>query len=141
MDERYAVIDVAGKGLVIFSAYVLFGCIVNQVIRSSNIVSCSHAGIVNVVKDAVAKFAKPIYMVNSLYYHSLESQHINNRLSAVCILAGQNSPREYRPRWTFFPDSSDLHPHIFYLCIALVSTPKLHWRRLSERVVCRQGSA
>ncbi|KII92071.1 hypothetical protein PLICRDRAFT_36846 [Plicaturopsis crispa FD-325 SS-3] len=44
MDERYAVIDVAGKGLVIFSA-------------------CSHAGIVNVVKDAVAKFSRPIHMI------------------------------------------------------------------------------
>ncbi|RDB25048.1 7,8-dihydropterin-6-methyl-4-(beta-D-ribofuranosyl)-aminobenzene-5'-phosphate synthase [Hypsizygus marmoreus] len=44
MDERYAAIDVAGKGLVIFSA-------------------CSHAGIVNVVKDAIAVFARPIYMI------------------------------------------------------------------------------
>ncbi|OBZ67114.1 hypothetical protein A0H81_12902 [Grifola frondosa] len=44
MDERYAAIDVLGKGLVIFSA-------------------CSHAGIVNVVKDAVAKFSRPIHMI------------------------------------------------------------------------------
>ncbi|OCH89009.1 hypothetical protein OBBRIDRAFT_43879 [Obba rivulosa] len=44
MDERYATIDVAGKGLVLFSA-------------------CSHAGIVNVVKDAVANFSRPVYMV------------------------------------------------------------------------------
>ncbi|KAJ7217946.1 beta-lactamase-like protein [Mycena pura] len=44
MDERYAVIDVAGKGLVIFSA-------------------CSHAGIVNVVQDALAKFSRPVYMI------------------------------------------------------------------------------
>ncbi|KAJ7497402.1 beta-lactamase-like protein [Mycena latifolia] len=44
LDERYAVIDVAGKGLVIFSA-------------------CSHAGIVNVVRDALAKFSRPIHMV------------------------------------------------------------------------------
>ncbi|CAA7259091.1 unnamed protein product [Cyclocybe aegerita] len=44
MDERYAAIDVAGKGLVVFS-------------------SCSHAGIVNVVKDAINMFARPIYMV------------------------------------------------------------------------------
>ncbi|KAI9569745.1 beta-lactamase-like protein [Boletus coccyginus] len=44
MDERYAAIDVAGKGLVIFSA-------------------CSHAGIVNVVKDAVRKLVRPVYMV------------------------------------------------------------------------------
>jgi len=44
MDERYACIDVTGKGLVIFSA-------------------CSHAGIVNVVKDAVAKFSRPIHMI------------------------------------------------------------------------------
>lgn len=44
MDERYAAIDVAGKGLVIFSA-------------------CSHAGIVNVVKDAISVFSRPIYMV------------------------------------------------------------------------------
>jgi len=44
MDERYAAIDVTGKGLVIFSA-------------------CSHAGIVNVVKDAIAVFSRPIYMI------------------------------------------------------------------------------
>jgi len=44
MDERYACIDVVGKGLVIFSA-------------------CSHAGIVNVVKDAVTKFRRPIHMI------------------------------------------------------------------------------
>jgi 7,8-dihydropterin-6-yl-methyl-4-(beta-D-ribofuranosyl)aminobenzene 5'-phosphate synthase len=44
MDERYLVVDVLGKGLVIFS-------------------SCTHAGIVNVVRDAIAKFSRPIYMV------------------------------------------------------------------------------
>ncbi|KAG6879662.1 hypothetical protein C0992_013198 [Termitomyces sp. T32_za158] len=44
MDERYAAIDVIGKGLVIFSA-------------------CSHAGIVNVIKDAITVFSRPIYMV------------------------------------------------------------------------------
>jgi len=44
MDERYAAIDVKGKGLVIFSA-------------------CSHAGIVNVVKDAVKKLNRSIYMI------------------------------------------------------------------------------
>jgi len=44
MDERYAAIDVDGTGLVIISA-------------------CSHAGIVNVVKDAVKRFAKPVHMV------------------------------------------------------------------------------
>ncbi|KAH9940423.1 beta-lactamase-like protein [Epithele typhae] len=44
MDERYAAIDVLGKGLVIFS-------------------SCSHAGIVNVVKDAINTFARPVYMI------------------------------------------------------------------------------
>ncbi|KAF8622674.1 hypothetical protein AX15_006780 [Amanita polypyramis BW_CC] len=44
MDERYAAVDVAGKGLVIFSA-------------------CSHAGIVNVVKDAITTFKRPVYMI------------------------------------------------------------------------------
>ncbi|KAL5507280.1 hypothetical protein ACEPAH_6736 [Sanghuangporus vaninii] len=44
MDERYAAIDVLGKGLVIFSA-------------------CSHAGIVNVITDAVKTFQRPIHMV------------------------------------------------------------------------------
>ncbi|KIY66895.1 hypothetical protein CYLTODRAFT_423042 [Cylindrobasidium torrendii FP15055 ss-10] len=44
MDERYAAIDVLGKGLVIFSA-------------------CSHAGIVNVIKHAVDTFSRPIYMI------------------------------------------------------------------------------
>jgi len=37
-------IDVAGKGLVLFSA-------------------CSHAGIVNVVKDAISSFSRPVYML------------------------------------------------------------------------------
>ncbi|KAF7376235.1 hypothetical protein MSAN_00038700 [Mycena sanguinolenta] len=44
LDERYAVVDVAGKGLVIFSA-------------------CSHSGIVNVVQDALLKFSRPIHMI------------------------------------------------------------------------------
>ncbi|KAF4599774.1 hypothetical protein EYR40_006875 [Pleurotus pulmonarius] len=44
MDERYLVIDIAGKGLVIFSA-------------------CSHSGIVNVVKDAITTLGRPIYMI------------------------------------------------------------------------------
>jgi 7,8-dihydropterin-6-yl-methyl-4-(beta-D-ribofuranosyl)aminobenzene 5'-phosphate synthase len=44
MDERYAAIDVVGKGLVVFSA-------------------CSHAGIVNVLKDVIDKLQRPIYMV------------------------------------------------------------------------------
>jgi len=44
MDERYVVIDVVGKGLVIFSA-------------------CSHAGIVNVVRDAIKTHKRPIYMI------------------------------------------------------------------------------
>ncbi|TDL26305.1 hypothetical protein BD410DRAFT_577471 [Rickenella mellea] len=44
MDERYATVDVLGKGLVIFSA-------------------CSHAGIVNVAKDAIKTFKRPIHMV------------------------------------------------------------------------------
>ncbi|KZO98969.1 metallo-beta-lactamase protein [Calocera viscosa TUFC12733] len=44
LDERYAAINVKGKGLVVIS-------------------SCSHAGIVNVLKDAVQRFKRPIYMV------------------------------------------------------------------------------
>ncbi|KAF5320129.1 hypothetical protein D9611_010275 [Ephemerocybe angulata] len=44
MDERYAAVDVEGKGLVVFS-------------------SCSHAGIVNVIRDAVKTFNRPIYMI------------------------------------------------------------------------------
>ncbi|KAI0268652.1 metallo-beta-lactamase protein [Gloeopeniophorella convolvens] len=44
MDERYGAVDVVGKGLVIFSA-------------------CSHAGVVNVVKDAVQRFSRPVYMI------------------------------------------------------------------------------
>lgn len=44
MDERYVAVDVIGKGIIIFSA-------------------CSHAGIVNVVKDVVQRFSRPIYMI------------------------------------------------------------------------------
>ena len=46
MDERYAAVDVLGKGLVLFS-------------------SCSHAGICNVVTDAIERFGRPVYMVSS----------------------------------------------------------------------------
>ena len=45
MDERYAAVDVLGKGLVLFS-------------------SCSHAGICNVVTDAIKRFQRPVYMVS-----------------------------------------------------------------------------
>jgi len=45
MDERWLGVNVAGKGLIVFSA-------------------CSHAGVVNVLKDARAKFADvPLYCV------------------------------------------------------------------------------
>ena len=63
MDERYAAIDVIGKGLVVFSAWVcgrLCGVRASVLTPSR---SCSHAGIVNVVKDAVDRFSRPIYMV------------------------------------------------------------------------------
>lgn len=65
MDERYAVIDVAGKGLVIFSAYVLGENSCRYFSTHQHNHSCSHAGIVNVVRDAVSKFHRPIYMVRS----------------------------------------------------------------------------
>ncbi|ORY22515.1 beta-lactamase-like protein [Naematelia encephala] len=43
-DERYVVIDVKGKGLVVFS-------------------SCSHAGICNVISDAINQHGRPIYTI------------------------------------------------------------------------------
>lgn len=42
LDERYLAVDVAGQGLYVFSA-------------------CSHAGIVNVARDAAAKLHKPVH--------------------------------------------------------------------------------
>ena len=62
MDERYAAVDVLGKGLVIFSA-LSDQIYLALVPRLTAIDSCSHAGIVNVVKDAVERFSRPIYMV------------------------------------------------------------------------------
>jgi len=59
MDERYAAVDVEGKGLVIFS-------------------SCSHAGIVNVVKDAVSTFNRPIHMIVGGLH--LASSDLHNRI-------------------------------------------------------------
>ncbi|KZS98233.1 hypothetical protein SISNIDRAFT_472261 [Sistotremastrum niveocremeum HHB9708] len=44
LDERYVAVDVIGKGLILFSA-------------------CSHAGICNVVRDAVENFKRPIHMI------------------------------------------------------------------------------
>ncbi|EJU04313.1 hypothetical protein DACRYDRAFT_48508 [Dacryopinax primogenitus] len=57
LDERYSAINVKGKGLIIIS-------------------SCSHAGIVNVLKDAVQRFKRPIYMiVGGLHLAGPELQH------------------------------------------------------------------
>lgn len=70
MDERYALIDVKGKGLVIFSAYVpptrshRAGTHSDADVPISR--SCSHAGIINVVRDAIDKFKRPVHMVRSL---------------------------------------------------------------------------
>ncbi len=65
MDERYAAIDVLGKGLVIFSAYVPRLIQLLTVLCSRwHITRCSHAGIVNVVKHAVDTFSRPVYMVS-----------------------------------------------------------------------------
>lgn len=51
MDERYIAVDVLGKGLFIFSA-------------------CSHAGIVNVIRDAIAKFSRPVHTVRVIIRNS-----------------------------------------------------------------------
>lgn len=84
MDERYAAVDVLGKGLVIFSALSnldLYG----NIRRLTTINSCSHAGIVNVVKDAIKRFSRPIYMVRCCHF-LVNPSPISCRLSVACIL-------------------------------------------------------
>ncbi|KAI0769565.1 beta-lactamase-like protein [Trametes elegans] len=72
MDERYAAIDVVGKGLVIFSA-------------------CSHAGIVNVVKDTAERFNRPVYMIIGGLH--LAGTELADRISpTVDYLANQMRP-------------------------------------------------
>ena len=66
MDERYAAIDVAGKGLIIFSAYVHPSFLFERGPGRTAVLRCSHAGIVNVVKDAVRKLVRPVYMVSRI---------------------------------------------------------------------------
>lgn len=93
MDERYVCVDVVGKGLVIFSALAENV----DIISTFNLTSftmyhrCSHAGIVNVVKDAVAKFSRPIHMVRLSIRRNVIDRtkaaaliHINRSLGA-CI--------------------------------------------------------
>ncbi|KAH9851472.1 beta-lactamase-like protein [Lenzites betulinus] len=72
MDERYAAIDVVGKGLVIFSA-------------------CSHAGIVNVVKDAVETLARPVYMIIG-GFHLAGADLVERIPPTVDYLANQMRP-------------------------------------------------
>lgn len=67
MDERYAAIDVAGKGLVIFSAFVHSLSPSKRRLTPVRSSRCSHAGIVNVVKDAVRKLVRPVYMVSRIF--------------------------------------------------------------------------
>ncbi|KAI0915798.1 hypothetical protein AcV5_003620 [Taiwanofungus camphoratus] len=81
MDERYAAIDVAGKGLVLFSA-------------------CSHAGIVNVVKDAVSKFSRPIHMV--MFYTSRRVSHPEHQqIIGGLHLAGPELTERIEPTVSF----------------------------------------
>ncbi|KAG6842170.1 hypothetical protein C0991_001663 [Blastosporella zonata] len=94
MDERYAAVDVAGKGLVIFSA-------------------CSHAGIVNVIQDAIAIFARPIYMVDG---HLLQMLSLNDRGLQVIgglHLAGPEFSSRIPPTVEFM--SSQLRPAPTYV--------------------------
>ncbi|KAI0312977.1 beta-lactamase-like protein [Amylostereum chailletii] len=72
MDERYAVVDVLGKGLVIFTA-------------------CSHAGVVNVAKDATKTFNRPIYMIIG-GLHLAAPDHANRIEPTVKFLAHSLRP-------------------------------------------------
>ncbi|BEI84996.1 hypothetical protein CcaverHIS002_0503970 [Cutaneotrichosporon cavernicola] len=74
-DERYVAVDVKGKGLVLFSA-------------------CSHAGICNVVTDAVRRFDRPVYqVVGGLHLIPVETQPV---AETVEFLATKVHPR---PQW------------------------------------------
>lgn len=74
-DERYVAVDVKGKGLVLFSA-------------------CSHAGICNVVTDAVKRFDRPVYqVVGGLHLIPVEVQPV---AETVDFLAHKVDPR---PEW------------------------------------------
>ncbi|KAL1411637.1 hypothetical protein Q8F55_002601 [Vanrija albida] len=71
-DERYVVIDVKGKGLVIFSA-------------------CSHAGVCNVVTDAVKEYGRPVHMVvGGFHLVPVEQQPVKE---TVDFLARRLQPR------------------------------------------------
>ncbi len=72
MDERYCAVHVAGKGLVVFSA-------------------CSHAGIVNVLHDAHARFPEvPLFGVMGGFHLSGENEA--NIPETVTDLAGFDLP-------------------------------------------------
>lgn len=74
-DERYLAVDIKGKGLVIFSA-------------------CSHAGICNVVSDAISRFDRPVHMVvGGLHLVPIEVQPVTE---TVDFLSRRILPR---PDW------------------------------------------
>jgi len=74
-DERYVAVDVKGKGLVLFSA-------------------CSHAGICNVISDAIRTYDRPVHMVvGGLHLVPVEVQPVNETID---FLARRVSPR---PDW------------------------------------------
>lgn len=74
-DERYVAVDVKGKGLVLFSA-------------------CSHAGISNVVTDAMERFDRPVHMVvGGLHLVPVEVQPVDE---TVDFLVRRVQPR---PDW------------------------------------------
>jgi metal-dependent hydrolase (beta-lactamase superfamily II) len=83
MDERYAAVDVLGKGLVLFS-------------------SCSHAGICNVVTDAMERFQRPVYMVSGFRTIKRLYADLMERLLVDSILQAQSSRIGYSPRWNFW---------------------------------------
>lgn len=72
LDERYLLVDVKGKGLVIFS-------------------SCSHAGICNVITDAMERFNRPVHMVvGGLHLIPVEVQPVDETVEFLA---------KNRPEW------------------------------------------
>jgi len=85
-------------------------------LKKNGCCSCSHAGIVNVVKDALTKFSRPIYMVRSFFFELeavLPKCYLHEQIIGGLHLAGQELSYRIPPTVNFL--SSQLSPSLTYI--------------------------
>ena len=107
LDERYAAVDVKGKGLVVFSSCsrTSYALVYLDHGDHTQCFSCClpDAGIVNVVQDAVERFRKPILMVIGGFH--LAGRDIEDRIGPTVDYFSKLEPKVKQLVFSLFQKS------------------------------------